>query len=78
MRDLLAVAPSQHHNVIQALIRAVVSQPDHDRAAGQLRQVVAQLGAERVQAVADHPLPNTGFLPTHWCKILSTNPISSV
>jgi putative transposase len=81
MRNLLAVARSQHRTVISALIRTIFAQPDRDLAVSQLRQVVDQLQtiapsvAERLQAMEDDLLAYTGFPPTHWSKIWSNNPI---
>jgi putative transposase len=82
MRNLLAVARSQHRTVISALIRTIFAQPDRDTAVGQLRDVVDQLEriapqvAERLQAMEDDLLAYTGFPPAHWSKIWSNNPIS--
>jgi putative transposase len=81
MRNLLAVARSQHRTVISALIRTIFAQPDRDTAVGQLRDVVDQLEriapqvAERLQAMEDDLLAYTGFPPAHWSKIWSNNPI---
>jgi putative transposase len=81
MRNLLAVARSQHRTVISALIRTIFAQPDRELAVSQLRQVVDQLQtiapsvAERLQAMEDDLLAYTGFPPTHWSKIWSNNPI---
>jgi putative transposase len=81
MRNLLAVARSQHRTVISALIRTIFAQPDRDSAVGQLRDVVDQLTriaptvAERLQAMEDDLLAYTAFPPAHWSKIWSNNPI---
>jgi putative transposase len=43
MRNLLAVAKTQHRAVISALIRTIFAQPDQQAAIAQLRSVVDQL-----------------------------------
>jgi len=81
MRNLLAAAHHRHRQMIAALIRTVVAQPDGDSARTQLRAVVDQLApyaptvAERLEAMEHDVLAYTAFPTAHWSKIWSNNPI---
>ena len=80
MRNMLSAAPHQQRQLIASLIRTIFVQPDH-AAAAQLRAVVDQLEptapgvASRLADMEADLLAYTGFLPAHWSKIWSNNPI---
>ena len=84
MRNLLAVVPKSHKEMIAATIRTIFAQPDPDATRTQLRQVVSMLETRYPKAAellsdAEHDVTAYAEFPRqHWRKIASTNPLERV
>ena len=78
---MLAQVPKGHGEMALAVIRTVFAQPDAEHVSEQFYVIAAMLAlqlpkVERVMTdVKDELLAFTGFLPAHWKKISSTNPL---
>jgi putative transposase len=81
LRSVLAQVPKGHGEMALAAIRTVFAQPDAEHVCEQFDVIAAMLGrqlpkVERLMTDAkDDLLAFTGFPPTHWKKIWSTNPL---
>ena len=81
LRNVLAQVPKGHGEMALAAIRTVFAQPDAEHVSEQFDVIAAMLGrqlpkVERLMTDAkDDLLAFTGFPPTHWKKIWSTNPL---
>jgi putative transposase len=80
-RNLLALVPKSHQDMVAAVFRTIFAQPDPDTVASTWDQVRDQLG-ERFPKIAvlmddakAEVLAFTAFPRAHWSKIWSTNPL---
>jgi transposase-like protein len=80
-RNLLALVPKSHQDMVAAVFRTIFAQPDPDTVASTWDQVRDQL-AERfpkIGALMDEAkvevLAFSVFPRTHWTKVWSTNPL---
>ncbi|MCU1617464.1 MAG: transposase mutator type [Frankiales bacterium] len=81
MRNVLARVPRGNSEMVAAAIRTVFAQPDAEHVHSQLDVIAGMLGRQfpAVEAMlrdaADDLLAFTGFPPSHWKKVWSTNPL---
>jgi transposase-like protein len=80
-RNLLALVPKSHQDMVAAVFRTIFAQPDADTVSSTWDQVRDQL-AERFPKIAvlmddakAEVLAFTGFPRAHWVKVWSTNPL---
>jgi putative transposase len=83
-RNLLALVPKSHQDMVAAVFRTIFAQPDPDTVAATWDQVRDQLG-ERFPKIATlmddakaEVLAFSIFPRAHWSKIWSTNPLERV
>ena len=81
-RNLLALVPKSHKDMVAAVFRTAFAQPDADAAARVWDQVRDQLASSfpKIGRLMDTAKPEvlafTAFPRSHWAKIWSTNPLS--
>ena len=80
-RNLLALVPKSHQDMVAAVFRTIFAQPDADTVSSTWDQVRDQLG-ERFPKIAGlmddakaEVLAFTTFPRAHWVKVWSTNPL---
>jgi len=80
VRNLLALVPMSHKDMVAAVFRTIFAQPDAETVAAtwdSVRQLAAafpKIGPLMDDAKAE-VLAFTGFPRSHWPKIWSTNPV---
>ena len=80
-RNLLALVPKSHQDMVAAVFRTIFAQPDPDTVAATWDQVRDQLGDRfpKIAALMDDAktevLAFADFPRAHWRKIWSTNPL---
>jgi putative transposase len=80
-RNLLALVPKSHQDMVAAVFRTIFAQPDPDTVAATWDQVRDQLGDRfpKIATLMDNAktevLAFAGFPRPHWTKIWSTNPL---
>jgi putative transposase len=83
-RNLLALVPKSHQDMVAAVFRTIFAQPDPDTVAATWDQVRNQLGARfpKIAALMDagkaEVLAFTSFPRAHWIKVWSTNPLERI
>jgi transposase-like protein len=83
-RNLLALVPKTHTDMVAAVFRTIFAQPDADTVSDTWEQVRDQLAARfpKIGPLMDQAkaevLAFTGFPRAHWSKIWSTNPLERV
>ena len=83
-RNLLALVPKSHQDMVAAVFRMIFAQPDPDTVAATWDQVRDQLakGFPKIATLMDGAktdvLAFTGFPRSHWVKIWSTNPLERI
>jgi transposase-like protein len=80
-RNLLALVPKSHQDMVAAVFRTIFAQPDSATVSTTWDQVRDQLGDRfpKIAALMDDAkaevLAFTGFPRAHWVKVWSTNPL---
>jgi transposase-like protein len=80
-RNLLALVPKSHQDMVAAVFRTIFAQPDPDTVASTWDHVRDQLGDRfpKIAVLMDDAktevLAFTSFPRAHWTKIWSTNPL---
>lgn len=80
-RNLLALVPKSHQDMVAAVFRTIFAQPDPDTVAATWDQVRDQLGdrfpkiATLMDDAKTEVLAFSAFPRAHWTKIWSTNPL---
>jgi putative transposase len=80
-RNLLALVPKSHHDMVAAVLRTIFAQPDPVTVASTWDQVRDQLGDRfpKITVLMDDAraevLAFSAFPRAHWTKIWSTNPL---
>jgi putative transposase len=80
-RNLLALVPKSHQDMVAAVFRTIFAQPDADTVATTWDQVRDQLGGRfpKIAVLMDDAkaevLAFTTFPRAHWVKVWSTNPL---
>jgi transposase-like protein len=80
-RNLLALVPRSHQDMVAAVFRTIFAQPDPDTVAATWDQVRDQLGdrfpkiATLMDDAKTEVLAFSGFPRAHWTKVWSTNPL---
>ncbi len=80
-RNLLALVPKSHQDMVAAVFRTIFAQPDPDTVASTWDQVRDQLGDRfpKIATLMDDAkaevLAFSAFPRAHWTKIWSTNPL---
>jgi transposase-like protein len=83
-RNLLALVPKSHQDMVAAVFRTIFAQPDADTVSATWDQVHDQLAArfpkigDLMDAGKTEVLAFSGFPKAHWVKIWSTNPLERV
>ena len=83
-RNLLALVPKSHQDMVAAVFRTIFAQPDPETVAATWDQVRDQLGQRfpKITALMDtgkaEVLAFTSFPRSHWVKIWSTNPLERI
>jgi transposase-like protein len=83
-RNLLALVPKSHQDMVAAVFRTIFAQPDPDTVAATWDQVRDQLGerfpkiAVLMDAAKTEVLAFSAFPRAHWTKVWSTNPLERV
>jgi transposase-like protein len=83
-RNLLALVPKSHQDMVAAVFRTIFAQPDPETVAATWDQVRDQLGSRfpKIATLMDtakaEVLAFTGFPRSHWVKIWSTNPLERI
>jgi transposase-like protein len=83
-RNLLALVPKTHQDMVAAVFRTIFAQPDPDTVAATWDQVRDQLAKNfpKIAPLMDtgkaEVLAFTGFPRSHWVKIWSTNPLERI
>ena len=83
-RNLLALVPKSHQDMVAAVFRTIFAQPDPDTVSSTWDQVRDQLGQRfpKIAALMDagkaEVLAFTSFPRSHWVKIWSTNPLERI
>ena len=83
-RNLLALVPRTHTDMVAAVFRTIFAQPDAATVAGTWDQVRDQLAARfpKIGPLMDAAKPEvlafTAFPRAHWSKVWSTNPLERV
>ena len=81
LRNVLAQVPKGNAEMVAAAIRTIFAQPDAVHVREQLDVIAGMLGRQlpkvetMLREAADDLLAFTGFPPTHWKKVWSTNPL---
>ena len=84
LRNLLALVPKGHAEMVAAAIRTIFAQPDPEHVRSQLDVIAGMLGRQfpKVEALlreaADDVTAFADFPVSHWKKIWSTNPLERV
>jgi transposase-like protein len=80
-RNLLALVPKSHQDMVAAVFRTIFAQPDADTVSSTWDQVRDQLGDRfpKIAVLMDDAkaevLAFTAFPRAHWVKVWSTNPL---
>jgi transposase-like protein len=83
-RNLLALVPKSHQDMVAAVFRTIFAQPDPDTVNSTWDQVRDQLGGRfpKITTLMDNAkaevLAFTSFPRGHWTKIWSTNPLERI
>jgi putative transposase len=83
-RNLLALVPKSHTDMVAAVFRTIFAQPDAQTVAATWDEVRDQLAARfpKIGPLMDEAksevLAFTGFPRAHWSKVWSTNPLERV
>ena len=83
-RNLLALVPRSHTDMVAAVFRTIFAQPDADAVASTWDQVADQLSSRfpKIGPLMDDAkaevLAFTAFPRAHWQKIWSTNPLERI
>jgi transposase-like protein len=83
-RNLLALVPKSHQDMVAAVFRTIFAQPDADTVAATWDQVRDQLAVRfpKIGPLMDsgkaEVLAFTAFPRAHWTKIWSTNPLERI
>jgi transposase-like protein len=83
-RNLLALVPKSHTDMVAAVFRTIFAQPDASTVAATWDEVRDQLAARfpKIGPLMDEAkaevLAFTGFPRAHWSKVWSTNPLERV
>jgi putative transposase len=83
-RNLLALVPKSHKDMVAAVFRTIFAQPDPDTVSSTWNQVRDQLAARfpKIGGLMDtakiEVLAFTGFPHAHWSKVWSTNPLERI
>ncbi|MDH6466311.1 transposase-like protein [Micromonospora sp. A200] len=81
LRNVLAQVPKGNAEMVAAAIRTIFAQPDAAHVREQLDVIAGMLGRQlpkvetMLRDAAHDLLAFTGFPPSHWKKIWSTNPL---
>jgi putative transposase len=81
LRNVLAQVPKGNAEMVAAAIRTIFAQPDAAHVSEQLDVIAGMLGRQlpkvetMLRDAAHDLLAFTGFPPSHWKKIWSTNPL---
>jgi putative transposase len=84
LRNLLALVPKGHQEMVAAAVRTIFAQPDAEHVRSQLEVIAGMLGRQfpKVEALlreaADDITAFADFPVSHWKKIWSTNPLERV
>lgn len=84
LRNLLALVPKGHQEMVAAAVRTIFAQPDAEHVRSQLDVIAGMLGRQfpKVEALlreaADDVTAFADFPVSHWKKIWSTNPLERV
>ena len=84
MRNLLALVPKSHQDMVAAVFRTIFAQPDADTVASTWDEVRDQLAARfpKIAPLMDgaktEVLAFAAYPRAHWTKIWSTNPLERV
>jgi putative transposase len=84
LRNLLALVPKGHQEMVAAAVRTIFAQPDAEHVRSQLDVIAGMLGRQfgKVEALlreaADDITAFADFPVSHWKKIWSTNPLERV
>jgi putative transposase len=84
VRNLLALVPKSHQDMVAAVFRTIFAQPDADAVSATWDQVADQLSSRfpKIGALMDgakaEVLAFTAFPRAHWQKIWSTNPLERI
>lgn len=83
-RNLLALVPKSHQDMVAAVFRTIFAQPDPETVSATWDQVRDQLAKSfpKIATLMDtgkaEVLAFTGFPRSHWVKIWSTNPLERI
>jgi transposase-like protein len=83
-RNLLALVPKSHTDMVAAVFRTIFAQPDADTVAATWDEVRDQLSVRfpKIGPLMDQAKPEvlafTAFPRAHWAKVWSTNPLERV
>jgi putative transposase len=83
-RNLLALVPKSHKDMVAAVFRTIFAQPNPDVVAATWDSVRDQLATAfpkigpLMDAAKDEVLAFTGFPRSHWPKVWSTNPLERI
>lgn len=83
-RNLLALVPKSHQDMVAAVFRTIFAQPDADTVSATWEQVRDQLAArfpkigDLMDAGKAEVLAFSGFPKAHWVKVWSTNPLERI
>jgi hypothetical protein len=83
-RNLLAVVPAGHADMVAAAVRTIFAQPDAPSVRRQLQVIAGMLGRQfpkvetMLREAADEITAFADFPTAHWKKIWSTNPLERV
>lgn len=84
LRNLLALVPKGHQEMVAAAVRTIFAQPDAEHVRSQLEVIAGMLGRQfpKVEALLreanDDITAFADFPVSHWKKIWSTNPLERV
>jgi transposase-like protein len=84
VRNLLALVPKSHQDMVAAVFRTIFAQPDADAVAATWDQVAEQLSSRfpeigpLMDGAKTEVLAFTGFPRAHWQKVWSTNPLERI
>lgn len=84
VRNLLALVPKSHQDMVAAVFRTIFAQPDADAVAATWDQVADQLSSRfpkagpLMDAAKVEVLAFTSFPRAHWQKVWSTNPLERI
>jgi len=83
-RNLLALVPKSHQDMVAAVFRTIFAQPDADTVSATWDQVRDQLAArfpkigDLMDAGKPEVLAFNAYPKAHWVKIWSTNPLERI